>query len=205
MNLDRILPPVAPVLRQALRPFKARRRAALRAAPGRPGDAVFLGDSITAMGHWAELFPGLSTTNQGVNGETISEVATRLDAAIDHPAVVSLLIGTNDLHGLGPSKEPAVIADQLEDLVQRIRQMAPEAPLLLNSVLPRSTLFKDRIQQLNQRYADIAAQTGSTWIDLWPATADSDGAIRRELTRDGIHLNAEGYEVWADVLRPHLA
>jgi lysophospholipase L1-like esterase len=116
-----------------------------------------------------------------------------------------LLIGTNDLHGLGNSPEVADIAEQMGVLVQRVRSMAPTAVLFINSVLPRSAHFQDRILKLNTHYRRIAEDNGSTYIDVWPALARADGAIRAEFTLDGIHLSTAGYKAWTDLLRPYLA
>jgi lysophospholipase L1-like esterase len=38
-----------------------------------------------------------------------------------------------------------------------------------------------------------------------PAFAGPDGAIRPELTTDGLHLSVAGYKVWTDLLRPLLS
>jgi lysophospholipase L1-like esterase len=97
------------------------------------------------------------------------------------------------------------IAEQLGDLVPCIQEKAPSASLFINSVLPRSSHFRDRIARLNDYYREIAERTGSTYVDVWPALAGRDGALRPEFTPDGIHLSTAGYKAWTDVLRPHLA
>ena len=50
----------------------------------------------------------------------------------------------------------------------------------------------------------LAQRHGATYVDLWPVFADAAGAIRKELTKDNLHLSTAGYLAWADVLRPHL-
>jgi lysophospholipase L1-like esterase len=204
VNLDRVLPAVAPVVRRGLKRKKADRRAQFEAMPRGRGRVVFLGDSITEWGVWEGWFPDLHTANRGISGDTVGEVLARLDSAIDNPRIVSLMIGTNDLHGLGRSRRPADIADQVQHLLVEIRTRAPMAPVLLNSVLPRSALFAERIRELNDRYEQVAGENGATFVDLGPAFADRHGALRRELTPDGIHLTAAGYAAWVAVLEPHL-
>jgi lysophospholipase L1-like esterase len=205
LNLDRILPPLAPLLRRVLRPGQARREAQFAATPPAPGRVVFLGDSITEWTAWEDWYPELRTTNRGIGGQTIGDVLARLETAIVEPRAVSLLIGTNDLHGLGKSSEIDDIAAQMEALVRRIGDLAPSAALLINSVLPRSAHFRDRIVRLNARYRQIAEACGATYVDAWTALAGPDGTIRPEFTRDGIHLSVAGYRAWTDVLRPYLA
>jgi lysophospholipase L1-like esterase len=205
VNLDRIVPIAAPLIRRILKSKHALRRIQFESVPRTPGRIVFLGDSITEWTAWEDWFPELRTTNRGISGQAICGVMDRLDSAIVAPKAVSLLIGTNDLHGLGQSSNVNQIAEQLRTLVRRIRAMAPSAPLLINSVMPRSAHFRERIIRLNARYQQIAAETGATYIDLWPALATADGIIKPEMTMDGLHLSVAGYKCWTDILRPHLA
>lgn len=205
MNLDRILPIVAPLLRRALRSPQSRREAQFQAVPAVPGRVVFLGDSITEMTDWEDWFPELRTANRGIGGQAICDLSSRLDSALIDPSAISLLIGTNDLHGLGKSTKIDEISEQMNELVRAIREMAPSALLLVNSVLPRSAHFRDRILSLNQHYRRIAESNGATYIDVWPAMAGGDGAIRPEMTTDGLHLSVVGYEAWTGLLRPVLA
>lgn len=203
-NIDRILPIIAPVLRGMLQKSQAMRLAQFAAAPV-ADRVVFLGDSITEQGVWEQWFPELPTLNRGIGGNAIYQVLERLDNAIVSPRAISLLIGTNDLHGLGRSADVGEIATEMRDLVRRIREKAPTAPLLVNSVLPRSAYFAARIRSLNARYRQVSIDEGAAYVDVWPALAGPDGAIRRAYTSDGLHLSGEGYRAWAEVLRPHLS
>jgi len=183
----------------------AARQRYFEAMPPPTGRVVFLGDSITQYVGWDDLFPELPTANRGIGGETTSDVLARLETAIQQPLAVSLLIGTNDLHGPRAGRDVSGIAERTDEIVRRIRERAPEASLLLNSVLPRTELFAERIRQLNDRNRETAERRGATYVDLWPAFADPSGHIRPELTKDNLHLSPAGYLVWAELLRPHLA
>jgi lysophospholipase L1-like esterase len=205
MNLDRILPLAAPLLRRALRSKQIQRERQFAAVPQTAGRVVFLGDSITEWTAWEDWFPELRTANRGIGGQTIGDVLARLDTALVAPRAVSLLIGTNDLHGLGRSSDIDDIAGQMDELVRRIRQLAPSAPLLITSILPRTKIFRDRIVELNRSYQRIAAEAGSTYIDAWSMMVGPNGAIRPEFTADGLHLSIAGYAAWVGLLRPQLA
>lgn len=163
-------------------------------------NVVFLGDSITEAGNWPEWFPRYPVLNRGISGDTLEGVRARLATAIHRPAAISLLIGTNDLNGQGRTAKVAGIAAQFADLVAEIRALAPGAPLIVNSVMPRTRRWARRIHELNSRYAEIA---GDSYLDLWPALADGN-ALRKSCTGDGLHLNAQGYRAWVEVLRPRL-
>jgi lysophospholipase L1-like esterase len=204
MNLDRVLPLFSPLLRRALASRQAARRAQFNALLPAPGRVVFLGDSITEWTAWEDWFPNLPTVNRGIGGEAIGDVLQRLPSALVAPRAISLLIGTNDLHGLGKSTDVDEIAQQMQTLVGAIQRIAPSAPLFITGVLPRSTYFRDRIIALNGHYRRITADSGATYVDMWPVLAGDRGAIRSEFTVDGLHLSIAGYAAWVDVLRPHL-
>lgn len=206
MNSDRIYSVLVPMLRPAVKGrMGAGRRKYFDAVPVPPRRVLFLGDSITEGGLWGDLFPDLRTSNRGIGGEATYDLLERVDSAINDPVAVSLMIGTNDLHGPRELRGTAQIADRLDRIVGRIRDRAPDAALLVNSVLPRTELFAPRIRELNERYAEVAARHGATYVDLWPVFADEHGAIRREYARDNLHLTPAGYLAWAEVLRPLLA
>ncbi len=204
MNTDRLFLTFTPLLKKVIGPTARRRLARFRSVPVTPGRVVFLGDSITEGGTWEELFPELPTLNRGIGGDSTEDVLARLDEAINAPAAVNLLIGTNDLH-LGPRlSDLDGIATRVGQIVSRIQQKAPAASIYLNSVMPRTTLLTSRIRSLNERYVAVAARTGVTYVDLWPALADGRGELRGEFTTDHLHLKDVGYVAWSQVLRPLL-
>ena len=203
-NIDRLMPFVMPLIRGLVKVTQQARRSQFDALPIASDRVLFLGDSITEQGMWDEWFPELLTLNRGVGGETVAQVMARLETSIIAPRAISLLIGTNDLGGLGKSRRVETIAPQMQELITAIRKRAPNAPLIINSVIPRSAYFADRIVDLNTHYRHIAAEADATYVDIWSAMADAKGVIRPELTGDGIHLNGAGYKVWTDLLRPLL-
>jgi lysophospholipase L1-like esterase len=196
---------LVPVIRPLMRRSIAAKVAQLDQLAPQPGRVVFLGDSITEGGAWDELFPDLPCLRRGIGGDSVGGVRSRLDSALHEPLAVSLLIGTNDLHGLGKTRDVDEIAEQFRDLVGAITAAAPDALLVVNSLTPRTKSWTKKIHALNRHYADIAADAGATYVDLWPALADDEGALRKEFTRDRLHLTVPGYQAWVEVLRPHLA
>ncbi|WP_394525537.1 GDSL-type esterase/lipase family protein [Paenarthrobacter nicotinovorans] len=198
-----------PIRRYFYRTFErsiAMRRSQFEILPLPASRVLFLGDSITEGGQWDEWFPNLPTLNRGIGGDTVAGVGGRLDSAINEPAAISLLIGTNDLGAKGRSPR---IVDELslaiEELVISIRQMAPGSPLLLNSVMPRHQKYADAIRRLNERIRVVAAKHDAVFVDLWPVLATEEGALRSEFSSDALHLNGAGYRVWVDTLTEALS
>jgi len=173
------------------------------ALPAPSGRIVLYGDSITEGGSWDGWLPGLRIANRGIGGDTVAQLAARIDTAIDSPLAVSLLVGTNDLQR-GEPKDPDSIARRFRDLIAQIREREPNVPILINSVMPRAAKFADPIGVINDHYRDIANEFHAQYLDLWPALAASDRSLRKELTPDGLHLNADGYREWVALLQPAL-
>jgi lysophospholipase L1-like esterase len=202
---DKALIAAAPVVRRLLWPGKAMRRAQFELLPLPEGRVLFLGDSLTEHGLWHEWFPELPTLNRGIGGDTVGEVRARLDSAVNAPVTVSLLVGTNDLSGLGRSRDVPVIAAEFRELVQELRRRAPDAQLIVNSVTPRKSSFADQVRALNHEYAAITRDVEATWLDLWPVLSDGAGSLRAQYTGDSLHLNGAGYAAWVEALRPLLS
>ena len=85
--------------------------------------------------------------------------------------------------------------------------LRPDARLLVFSTKP-STARWDKwpaIQDLNARVAKWC--DGTPWaeyVDTVPVSLGPDGLPRKDLLqKDGLHLNREGYRLWAEVLRRH--
>lgn len=123
------------------------------------------------------------------------------------------MIGINDL--LRDVDDTTILADQ-QQIIQDLKAMHPSSSIVVQAILPhagdRSTwegkeqllaLPNQRIQDLNQQLAMIAADEGVEYLDLEPIFSDSKGNLRTDLTTDGLHLNDNGYRVWASVLQIH--
>lgn len=198
-----LIPMVRPLVKGRMGADRRRHFEAVGIAKGR---VLFLGDSITEGAMWPDLFPDLATSNRGIGGEATYDLLERVDVAINDPAVVCLLIGTNDLHGPRELRAPARIVERTDEIVRRIREAAPSALILVNSVLPRTVHFASRIREINEGYREVAAKHGAEYVDLWPAFVDASGeAIKAEYSEDNLHLTPEGYLAWAEMLRPLLA
>ncbi len=181
--------------------------------PIEEGDIVFLGNSITDGGEFAELFHNPKIKNRGINSDVISGVRERLYQVTDHnPSKIFLLIGINDIsHGHSVEK----LAADYETLVKEIRQQSPKSVLYVQSIMPINNDFgryknlrgKERtIKALNARLKDIARQNNATFIDLTPALSDqATGKLRKDFTNDGLHLLGKGYKAWAEAISPMIS
>ena len=175
----------------------AKRQAEIDASPVEAGGVLFVGDSITEAGDWSAAFPGLATSNQGVAGDRTDAVLARMDqVARGTPERVFLMIGTNDLSGLGAEEAAAGAVA----VAREIRTRLPDADLYVQSVLPRERSKVSDVAMVNERLASEADRLGYTYLDIHDRFAAPDGTLRAELTYDDLHLNDQGYALWAETI-----
>ncbi|PZF68071.1 hypothetical protein DEJ33_02425 [Curtobacterium sp. MCPF17_047] len=166
------------------------------------GGVLFLGDSITAGGDWAQWLPDERTITLGVDGDTTDGVLARLDEVVQAaPEVIVLLIGTNDFGHHRASAEHVV--RNVESALVSLRRALPGVRLLLVSILPRQAEFTQKIEQANRHLRQFVATCHAQYLDVWPALADGDHLDER-FTDDGLHLDEDGYRAYVAELVPAL-
>lgn len=171
-------------------------------------DIVFLGNSITDGGEFAELFDLPNIKNRGIRSDVITGVEKRLTQVTSgHPAKIFLLIGINDVsHGLTVDQ----LAARYERLVKKIREQTPDTKLYIQSVMPINNDFnryknlKGRekvIPALNRRLQTIADRNGAEYVDLTKTLESTPNKLNPKYTNDGLHLNGPGYSAWARAIQ----
>ena len=85
-------------------------------------------------------------------------------------------------------------------VIDEIHAQLPETEIYLQSILPRDTEANILLQGVNARLAAIAGKEAYTFLNLAPFFAGADGQLATQYTFDGVHLNAEGYELWESLI-----
>jgi lysophospholipase L1-like esterase len=178
--------------------------ARLAAGPASGRRVVFMGDSITeGWGVADATFFTDGVVNRGISGQTTPQMLVRFEADVIalKPAVVHIMAGTNDIAGnTGPTSADA-IRNNIVAMATLAR--ASGAKVILASVPPAAKLFWNpalppappKIAETNAWLKAYAAREGFIYADYHTALATPDGAMKPELTLDGVHPNAKGYEV----------
>ncbi|MHB2211707.1 GDSL-type esterase/lipase family protein [Methylobacterium sp. CM6257] len=161
---------------------------------------VFIGDSITAA--WglqrAETFARHGFVARGVPGQTSGQIRARFLRDAAGARGIHLLCGINDIAAIG-----GPVSDlEIRENILAMGRLAYEAglPLWIGTVMPsdfwgwRPELRPvARIRALNAWIETYCRASAAALIDYHTPLATASGALRRELTDDGIHLNAAGY------------
>ncbi len=163
-----------------------------------------------------ELLPGRRVVNRGISADRIGiddrGVLHRLDSSVFdcNPGFIILQNGANDLGELWRNGTPSV--DQVEtcyrEVVKRIRTRCPDAPLLIVGLFPTRDKYADLvpfITEFNKRLTKVAADFDCPLMDVYTPFADSEGLLREELSRDGLHFNEAGYRLWAEMIEAALS
>ena len=205
-------------------PYYHHRKSQLELLPICASDLVFVGDSITDEGEWAELCndPDLKSTdlksrnsknwsikNRGIASDTTIGVLDRLNGIITpQPQMLFLMIGINDLANLGRS--PAEIIQTYTEILTQIRERSPQTTVLIQSVLPiHPTLFltavtNSTIRALNEQLQPLANAFSYPYIDLHSHFTDAQHQLDAQYTSDGIHLNGSAYRHWQALIEPYI-
>ncbi len=176
--------------------------------PPRDGEqrVVFLGDSITDGWKLNQYFTAKSYLNRGISGQISGQMLGRMKADVLDlkPRAVVVLAGTNDL-ARGVSGH--AIRNNLE-MIGALAETAGIVPVFA-SILPVNDYHEDkdsrykrtilrepeRILALNRRLAQTCRERSWLYLDYFSALVDDAGRLRKEMSDDGLHPNAEGYKV----------
>ena len=200
------------------------RDANAKLAPPAKGESrvVFMGDSITDGWddpRYGGFFPGKPYVDRGISGQTTPQMLVRFrpDVIALGPKAVVILAGTNDIAGNTGPMTLGAIEDNLASMAELAR--AHGIRVVLASLLPVSDYEKrdgkpiiqttrrppEQIRALNEWMKRYAAENGATYLDYYSAMVDDKGFLRDELSEDGLHPNAKGYEVMAPLAERAIA
>ncbi|HUM66713.1 MAG TPA: GDSL-type esterase/lipase family protein, partial [Chitinophagaceae bacterium] len=126
------------------------------------------------------------------------------------PAKVFILIGINDISRNVPD---TVIVANYKKIISRIKRESPQTKIYFNTLLPVNNTFPNRdnftnkfqnILNVNEEIRKLATTEGITVIDIHPHFLDAENKLDKKYTYDGLHLDGDGYQKWASLLKPYL-
>jgi lysophospholipase L1-like esterase len=182
-----------------------------------PIGLLFMGDSITDfwMGRgakvWAKEYGKFDPADFGVSGDRTEHVLWRIEnGELDgiSPKVVVLMIGTNNIN----SSADKIIAGDTK-IVEEIHAKLPETKLLLLGIFPRGVdpkksrgvaATREKISTVNAALAKLDDGAKTRYLDIGDKFLTPDGVLTPEVMPDGLHPSANGYQIWADAMRPLL-
>ena len=177
------------------------------------GAVLFMGSSSIKL--WSTLaqdFPEIPVINRGFGGSLIQD-STQYVARIAlpyKPKIIVLCAGTNDLaYG---NKNPQQVFQDYQAFVAKIHAALPDTRLVYLAINPTVARWKQESRNLETNYLieKFSVETNSpteklSFIDPHAQLLTADDQPQPQLLRaDGLHFNADGYKVWASLIKPRV-
>jgi len=174
-----------------------------------PRDAIlFIGSSsIRLWTNIAQAFPGHKVLTRGFGGSQLSDSVAFAGRIVTpyKPKLVLLYAGDNDI---ASGKSPEEVLGDFKAFVGRIHAALPDTRIAYIAIkpCPAREKFLDRVKTTNRLIQEYTASNDRLlFIDVFTPMLTKEGRPRADLyLQDGLHPNAQGYELWASILRPVL-
>ena len=181
------------------------------------GGILFVGDSLTQEFLLEEYFADKLVYNRGIGGDTTEGLLKRMDESIYalNPSKMFLLIGTNDLaiNISGPDK----IVENIKSIIIKTKERCRDTAIYVESLYPTATTgYNDLSEEalrnranyaidiINEKLEVLCKQLEVNYININRKLKDEEGKLKLEYTRDGLHLNPNGYEIVIDCLKNYM-
>ncbi len=176
-------------------------------------DIVMFGDSHIQSARWNELLGDFKIINRGIAGDGTEGMKHRLSDVIKlAPKIVIIEAGINDVYNwVGEN----IILSNFEYIIKTLK--ANKIKVIVNSIIfagkrwgenwikehqPDLDVVKYNrernkvVKKLNSKLKKICERNDAIFIDL-NKRLSSGYFLKDEYTRDQLHLNAQGYKIWA--------
>ena len=179
----------------------------MAAKKGQQSDLIFIGDSITEQWRWGAGAPVWKqhyehrAFNFGLSADKVQHTLWRVEniaVAGLAPKAAVLMIGTNNV-----TDSPEEIRAGVQLLIDAVQKKYPGIKVVLMSVLPNAR-GAERVAPVNAQLAQMADRKSVFFLDL-TAKFSPAGDNWKGLSKDKLHLSAEGYDMWATALNAQLA
>lgn len=189
-------------------PFYDQRESLFKVLPSSLNEIVFLGDSLTNGCEWSELLQNTNVKNRGIESDNTLGVLKRIGTVVkSKPDKIFIMIGVNDL---GSNTPIDIIIENYNKIIKQIKDNSPSSKVYIQSILPTNRkLYKgpavnNKIKELNLQLENLTRNFGLSYIDIFSFLIDPNGDLDQRYSNDGLHLLAEGYLVWKNVLEKYL-
>jgi lysophospholipase L1-like esterase len=191
-------------------------QARLDAFNDKPCNIIFIGDSITegwvsaGKAIWDKMYAPRHALDFGISGDQTQNVLWRLsnmEVSSLKPKVAVILIGTNNT-----ANSPHEIADGVHAVIANTQAAFPGVKVILVSIMPNERAH-DKMAAANSIIKNFADDSTVYYLDLVPLmpevqTTAADGTSDtnwKGLSKDHLHPDASGYQIWADAMEPLLS
>jgi hypothetical protein len=171
---------------------------------------VFYGSSSIRL--WETLeedFKGYIPFNAGFGGSTLAACVWYFDRIFAklNPDLIILYAGDNDL---GDGRSPQDVLYSFNELMHSVQRRFGNIPLAFISIKPSISRIEiiGKIAETNSLIQDAINKADDQlfYIDVFSSMLDPEGRPKPALLdADGLHLSADGYQVWKQAILTQIA
>ncbi len=168
---------------------------------------VFTGSSSIRIWHdIQDRFPDHQIVNSGFGGSQASNLLDNCQELVLRfkPRKVFIYEGDNDISAGKKTKE--IIGDILA-IIEEIRAQDATTEIVLIAAKPslaRWNLKRD-YKRLNRKFRKLSRKdVQMDYADVWKPMLNGKKVKEDLFIEDGLHMNAKGYDIWFEVLEPHV-
>lgn len=176
-----------------------------------PNNAILLigSSSFTLWKDVQTYFPGYVLLNRGFGGSSLPDLIRYADAIIFpyQPKQIIIYCGENDLAS-SDTVTASMVVDRFKTLFGMIRAKLPTTPVAFVSLKPspsRQHLMTKMVAANNEIRKYLKTKPRTAFIDVYHAMLTKEGLpISTIFVEDNLHMNAQGYAIWKQVIKPYL-
>lgn len=174
-----------------------------------PQNAIlFVGSSsFTNWHNVQQMFPDYTIVNRGFGGSQLPDVKLYFEQTVYPKKLKQIVLYAGD-NDIAAGARPEEVFERFKQVYELIRKDQPQLPIAYLSIkgCPGRARSIPLVQQTNALIKEfLAKQKNTAYVDVYTATMDSDGQpLKHIYVEDGVHMNQQGYDIWARVLKPYL-
>lgn len=104
----------------------------------------------------------------------------------------------------------------IQEILQKTQKHCPNTNIVLQAIYPVNSHLSiiarqmvgrrsnKKILAINEELHKIALESKAQWLDLTKVLSDEKGRLAKEYCYDGLHLNAQGFEIVSENIIPLL-
>ena len=166
---------------------------------------LFVGSSSIKLWPTREDFSDLPVINRGFGGSQISEVnyfAGRIVLPYK-PKVIAFYAGDNDVAG---GKSAKRVFEDYQKFVRLVHEKLPKTRIIFIAIKPSGSRWSlwPVMAEANKMIEDFCGKDARLYYfdSAGPLLGDDGKPDMKYFLKDKLHLNADGYRVWAKALKP---
>lgn len=176
---------------------------------GEPGSLLFVGSS--SIRFWDELAEDMApapVVNRGFGGSKIGDVVYYADTLFEanDPRAIVIFVGTNDMTPQ-QTKSVDTMTASFAAMMVALRKQHPDTAVYYIAITPSPLRWAiwDEAVAVNEAIQTLILQMPNTnFIDTGNALMTDGEPNPDNYVFDGLHLSAEGYDIWAEIIRSRL-